>query len=222
VSIQNGVATVRDDAPPVPREKKATFYATTEQQSQSKGEQVPFILHPVLATRLLELETCESLDYDLYEEDKTSPAVHPPVSSLRLENRQGYPYPISIKASGGSPDAVTVQDVLKAIREDLRKLLHRHAWDRLNEDERAAIIASFKERCKTEEELSKGIRRADLLRGRNRLQIVTELSPDDDISLSPTIPFKLFEEFPFSRDDSDESNVAGPSRSAAGVEATGR
>jgi len=115
------------------------------------------------------------------------------VSSLRLENRQGYPEPISIEASGGSPDvAVTVQDVLRAIHEDLRKLLYRHAWNKLRNDERAAIITSFKERCKAEEELSKGIRRVDLLRGR----ILTEFSPDDDISLSPTIPFEFFEEFP--------------------------
>ena len=150
-----------------------------------------------MATRLLKLETCESIDYDLYEEEITSPAVHPPLSSLRLENHQGYPEPISIEASGSSPDvAVTVQDVLRAIHEDLRKLLHRHAWNRLNNDKRAAIIASFKERCKTEEELSKGIRRVDLLRGRNKLQILTAFSPDDDISVSPTIPFRLFEEFP--------------------------
>jgi hypothetical protein len=108
--------------------------------------------------RVLKLETCGSIDYDLYEEEITSPAVHPPVSSFRLENRQGYPEPISIGTSGGSPDvAVTVQDALRAIHEDLRKLLHRQAWNRLKNYERAAIIASFKERRKSLEKVYVGL-----------------------------------------------------------------
>jgi hypothetical protein len=67
------------------------------------------------------------------------------------------------------------------IHEDLRKPSPRPAWDKLNDDERAEINASFKERCRTEEELSGGLYRFDYLRGRDRLQIFPALSPDSDV-----------------------------------------
>jgi len=136
-----------------------------------------------LTKYLLELDIDESVDpdYDLPKEELTSPAVHPPVSSLKLENRQGYPAFISIRASGDAPNiGVTVQDVLRVIHEDLRKPSPRPAWDQLNDDERAQINASFKERCRTEEELSEGLYQFDYLRGRDRLQIFPALSPDSD------------------------------------------
>jgi len=121
-------------------------------------------------------------DYDLPKEELTSPAVHPPVSSLKLENRQGYPARISIQAAGDAPNiSVTVQDVLRTIHEDLRKPSPRPAWDKLNDDERAEINASFKERCRTEEELSQGLYTFDYLCGRDRLQIFPALSPDSDV-----------------------------------------
>jgi len=134
-----------------------------------------------LTKYLLKLEVRESFDpdYDLPEEELTSPAVHPPVPWLELENCQGYPQRISIQASGGSPDiGVTVQDVLRAIHEDLRKPSTRPAWDNLRNEQRARIKISFKKRCKTEEELSKGIHRIDYLGGRDRLQVIPKLSPD--------------------------------------------
>jgi len=137
-----------------------------------------------LTKYLLELDIGESADpdYDLPNEELTSPAVHPPVSSLKLENRQGYPEFINIQASGDTPNiGVTVQDVLRMIHEDLREPSPRPAWDKLNDDERAEINASFKKRCKTEEELGNGLYRFDYLRGRDRLQIFPALSPDSDV-----------------------------------------
>jgi len=136
-----------------------------------------------LAEYLLELDIGESVDpdYDLPEEELTSPAVHPPTSSLELENRQGYPESISIQTSVDAPEiGVTVQDVLTTIHEDLRRPTPRRAWDQLKDDERAQINASFKERCRTEEELGEGLNRFDYLRGRDRLQIFPALSPDSD------------------------------------------
>lgn len=104
------------------------------------------------------------------------------MSSLKLENRQGYPAFINIQASGDAPNiGVTVQDVLRMIHEDLRKPSPRPAWDKLNDEERAQINASFKERCRTEEDLSKGLYRFDYLRGRDKLQIFPALSPDLDV-----------------------------------------
>jgi len=138
-----------------------------------------------LTKYLLELDIGESVDpdYDLPKEELTSPAVHPPVSSLKLENRQGYPAGISIQAAGDAPNiGVTVQDVLRMIHEDLMKPSPRPAWDKLNDDERAEINASFKERCRTEGELSQGLYRFDYLRGRDRLQIFPALLPDSDVA----------------------------------------
>ena len=112
-------------------------------------------------------------------EEMNSPAVHPPMSSLTLESHQGYPQLISIQASSDSPGVgITVQDVLRAIHEDMRKPSPRRAWSKLSDGERAVINTWFKERCRTEEQLSKGPCRFDHLRGRDRLQIFPKLSPD--------------------------------------------
>jgi len=142
-----------------------------------------------LTKYLLKLDVGESFgpDYDLPDEELTSPAVHPPVPRLELENYQGYPQHISIQASGDSPDiGVTVQDVLRAIHKDLRKPSTRPAWDDVRNEQRAQIKSSFKKRCKTEEELSKGLHRIDYLGDRDRLQVIPDLSPDG-VSLSPLV-----------------------------------
>jgi hypothetical protein len=129
-------------------------------------------------------------DYDLPKEEITSPAVFPPMVSLKLESRQGYPQVINIEASGDSRGAgVTVQDVLRTIHEDLRMAFPRRELSKLDPEERAGINAAFRERCKSEEELSKGPRRMDRLGGRDRLQILPRLLPDGSVLLpTPTLP----------------------------------
>ena len=123
-------------------------------------------------------------DYDLPKEEITSPAVHPPMLSLKLESHQGYPQAISIEVSGDSRDAgVTVQDVLRTIHEDLKLPFARRELGKLGAEERSRINTAFRERCKTEEELSKGPRRIDRLGGRDRLQILPKLSPDGGVLL---------------------------------------
>jgi hypothetical protein len=129
-------------------------------------------------------------DYDLPKEEMTSPAVYPPMLSLKLESHQGYPQVISIEASGDSRGAgVTVQDVLRMVHEDLRIAFPRRELSKLDPEERAGINAAFRERCKSEEELSKGPRRMDRLGGRDRLQILPRLSPDGSVLLpASTLP----------------------------------
>jgi hypothetical protein len=129
-------------------------------------------------------------DYDLPKEEMTSPAVYPPMLLLKLESHQGYPQVISIEASGDSRGAgVTVQDVLRTIHEDLRMAFPRRELSKLDPEERAGINAAFRERCKSEEELSKGPRRMDRLGGRDRLQILPRLLPDGSVLLpTPTLP----------------------------------
>ena len=89
---------------------------------------------------------------------------------LKLDNHQGYPQSIDVQASSDSPGGVTVQDVLKAIHEDLKRPSCRLEWTELDADGQVAVDAVFRER---EEELGQGLCRIDYLRGRNRLQ-----SPD--------------------------------------------
>lgn len=121
-------------------------------------------------------------DYGYPPEEITSPAVHPPVLSLKLENHQGYPQDIHIHASGDSQsDGVTVRDVLKTINEDARKISRRREWTKLNAEERIEVDNAFRERCTTEEELGHGPCRIDYLRRRNRLQILPKLSPDGEV-----------------------------------------
>jgi hypothetical protein len=109
--------------------------------------------------------------------------------SLTLESHQGYPQPISVQPSDDTPGVgVTVHDVLRAIHEDMRKPSPRRIWSKLSNAERALINASFKERCKTEEQLSKGPSQFDHLRGRDRLLIFPKLSPDGTL-LPPPMQF---------------------------------
>jgi len=147
-------------------------------------------LHPVLAKYLLKLDLSDPVehDYDLPKEETTSPAVHPPMLSLTLENNQGYPQLISIHASGDSASVgITVQDVLRTLQEDLRKPLPRRQLSKLNDEQRTVINTSFKERCKTEEDLSKGPCRFDHLGSRNRLQILPKHPVDEALLLEPTM-----------------------------------
>ena len=126
-------------------------------------------------------------EYDLPKEETTSPAVYPPILSLKLESHQGYPQVISIEASGDSQSTgVTVQDVLRTIHEDLRIPFSRRELSKLGVEERTGINAAFRERCKSEEELSKGPRRIDRLGGRDRLQILPRLSPDGSVLFPST------------------------------------
>jgi len=178
VLTENGAAIIRDpeEGPPVPEEEKATFVATSE----LGGESVPLIVHPALTKYHLKLGVSEPFnhDYQLPIEELTSPAVHPPMKSLKLENKL-YPQPISIQTwDDSSATAVTVQDVLRTIDEDMRQSLPMNEWKRLSKDDRAEVLTSFKQRCKSEEERGKGICKLDHLRGRNRLEIVSGHSPD--------------------------------------------
>jgi hypothetical protein len=142
-----------------------------------------------LSKYLLKLDiTIQSVehDYDLSREEITSPASHPPIHSLRLENHQGYPHLITIQASSDSPDiGVTVQDVLMTIHEDLRTLSRRRAWAKLSAEERAQVDVVFRERCRTEEELCRGPCRVDYLRGRDRLQILSKILPSGELFPAP-------------------------------------
>lgn len=118
-------------------------------------------------------------DYDIPKEDINSPAVHPPMLTLKLESHQGYPQIITVEASSETQGiGVTVQEVLRTLREDLRMAFPRRELSKLGAEERAGINAAFRERCKSEEELSKGPRRIDHLGGRDRLQILPKLGPD--------------------------------------------
>ena len=114
-------------------------------------------------------------DYDLPEEELNPPAVYPPMLLPRPENGNGYPHTINI---GVSNEGVTVQDVLRAIHEDLRIPSSKRELNKLGVEELAAVRAAFKERCKSEEELSKGPHRIDYLGGRDRLQIFPKLTSD--------------------------------------------
>ena len=142
-------------------------------------------IHPVLTKYLLKLEITESpeYDYDLSNEEMSSPAVYPHIQTLRLEYFQVYPQIISVDASSDSQSAhVTVQDVLRAIHEDLRKPSSGRELGTFAREDKTAIRDTFRKRCKSEEELSKGIYRIDYLRGRDRLQIIPR-HPLDGLSL---------------------------------------
>lgn len=200
VLIENGAAILREDETPVLEETKVTFYAAAE----LGGEPVPLVIHPVLTKYLLKLDMGEAVehDYDLPTEETTSPAVHPPMQSIKLENHQGYPQLLTVQASSDS-QGVTVQDVLRTIHEDMKKPSPRRGWSKLTAEQRAVINSSFKVRCRTEEDLSKGPCRFDHLHSRDRLQILAKHSPDGEI-FPPQIVFSP--EIP------DESRIAGPSR----------
>lgn len=111
-------------------------------------------------------------DYDLIKEEITSPAVYPQIQSLKLEYFRWCPQVIRIKAFSDPRVGITVQDVLRGIHEDLRVPLRSHEFSLLGLDEQAAVKDAFEERCKNDEERRKGPCRIDLLRGRDRLQIL--------------------------------------------------
>jgi hypothetical protein len=210
--VENGAAILKDprdnDESPVSDEKKATFYAAAE----LNGEPVPLVIHPVLTKYFLKLEITESTnhDYDLPNEDLTSPAVYPPMVSLKLENCQGYRQTINVDAFNDPRGAsVTVQDVLRTIHEGLSVLLSKRELNDLGGKERAALRASFKKRCKTEEERGKGLRGIDYLGGRDRLQILPKHARDGSVLLpssAPSTPALRSMEY------LGESSVAGSSR----------
>jgi uncharacterized protein DUF6699 len=150
-----------------------------------------------LSRYLLQLDiTSQPVEhFDLPMEDITSSASDPPMHSLKLENHQGYPQLIIVQASSNSPSVgITVQDVLSAIQEDVRKLSRRREWTKLSPEERAQVDTAFRDRCKTEEELGQGPCRIDYLRGRDRLQVLPKLSPTGEILPAPILPEDLFRE----------------------------
>jgi hypothetical protein len=150
-----------------------------------KGEPVQLDIHPVLTKYLLKLEATESPDhdYDLPNEEMAASAIYPHTRTLRLEYSQGYPQVISFNASSHSPGAdVTVQDVLRAIHEDLAKPSSKRELGTFARGDQTAIRDTFRKRCKSEEERSKGLYRIDYLRGRDRLQILPR-HPLDGTSL---------------------------------------
>ena len=126
--------------------------------------------------------------YNLPNEEMNSPAVHPPMLSLKLENHQGYPQIITAEASSDARGVVgvTVEEVLRALHEDLQMISSRRELIKLGADERVGINAAYRDRCKSEEELAKGPRRIDHLGGRDRLQILPKFGPDAASDLVPT------------------------------------
>jgi len=209
VLVENGAAILHEEEDDqVPDTAKAIFYA----EAELEGELVPLVLHPVLWKYLLTIDINSQPvdhDYNLPKEELDSSAVHPPMLSLKLENHQGYPQLIMVQATSDSRSiGVTVQDVLRAIHEDVRKLSRRREWTKLNVEGRAAVEVAFRERCRTEEELGQGPCRIDFLRGRDRLEILPKLSPDGTMLPAPDIPAELLRE----SQNLEESNVAGPSR----------
>lgn len=129
----------------------------------------------------LEITECPDYDYGLPNEEMTSSAVYPHTQALRLEYFRGYPQVINIKPFNDYPGAyVTVEDVLRAIHEDLKSPLANSEFHIFGYKERAAIRAAFNERCETEEDLSKGPSRIDCLWGRNRLLISPKFPGDGE------------------------------------------
>jgi hypothetical protein len=166
------------------------FYELTDHGSQ--GELVPLVLHPVLAKYFLKLDIGNQPPdhtYDLPDEELHSPAVDPPMTSLMLDNHQGYPQ-IIVQSSS----VISVYDVLKTILEDMRKPSRRKDLIKLSAEERVAVDRAFRERGKTEEVLGQGPCRIDYLRGRDRLQILPKLSPDGEMLPAPMIPEGDFRE----------------------------
>ena len=118
-------------------------------------------------------------DYDLPPEEITSLAVHPPTLSLILENYQGYPELIYIRAS--SSLGVTVEDVLRAMHKELRTPLPRSLLTKLIDVGRYLLNTLFHAGRETEEQ-DVGSCRFDHLGGRDRLQVLPKY-PLEDIAL---------------------------------------
>jgi hypothetical protein len=143
-----------------------------------------------LTKYLLKLEVAESpdYDYDLPNEEMASSAVYPHTQRLRLEYFQGYPQVISVDASSDSQGTdVTVQDVLRTIHEDLMKPSSKRELGTFARGDQTAIRDTFRKRCMSEEERSKGLYRIDYLRGRDRLQILPRHPLDGTSVPTPAI-----------------------------------
>ena len=119
----------------------------------------------------------------------TSPAVYPSTQTLRLEYFQEYPQVITVDASTDSQGGVvTVRDVLRTIHEDLKKPFSERELDTFARGDQAVIRDTFNEGNKSEEDLSKGPRRIDSLRGRNRLLILPRYPLDGTLLPKPALP----------------------------------
>lgn len=108
---------------------------------------------------------------------------------LVLDNDQGYPRNINVRASeDGSDVGITVEDVIRAISTDLRASSSQREWSALNEDRRGEVEETFENRARTEEDRSGGLRKIDYLRGRNRLQIFPKLPLPEDDEIVQSLP----------------------------------
>ena len=146
----------------------------------------------MLKKYLLKLDITQPVEHDheLPPEELSSSAVHPPVHILVLDNDQGYPRNINVRASEeGSDVGITVEDVVRAISTDLRASSSQREWAALNEDRRREVEETFENRARTEEDRSGGLRKIDYLSGRNRLQIFPKLPlPEDDEVVQSLLP----------------------------------
>ena len=137
---------------------------------------------------LLKFDTSNQLvnhDWGLPQEEMLSPAVHPPVYVLLLENDQGYPHNIEIHASDKeSGVGITVEDLLRTVGTDVRKSSSQREWAALSNNTRKEVEEAFENRARTEQDRSGGLRKIDYLRGRNRLEIFAKhpaLEDEEDI-----------------------------------------
>jgi hypothetical protein len=84
--------------------------------------------------------------------------------SLKLESHQRYPQIITAEVPSDIRSVgVTVQEVLRRLHEDVKMPFPRRGLSKLGAEERTGINAAIGERCKSEEELSKGPRGIDYL-----------------------------------------------------------
>jgi hypothetical protein len=84
---------------------------------------------------------------ELGPEELRSSAVHPLVHILVLDNDQGYPRSINVRASEeGSDVGITVEDVVRAISTDLQASSNQREWAALNEDRCREVEETFKNR----------------------------------------------------------------------------
>ncbi|KAN0131606.1 hypothetical protein V8E53_010448 [Lactarius tabidus] len=113
VRTEHGAALLAAEDEVVPEDQRVTLFA----QAKASGEPILLIVHPVLMEYLLKFDIAHQppdYDFGLPAEDLLSSAVHPPVPTLVLEHKQGYPQNIEVQTSDrGSETGVTVNDVLK-------------------------------------------------------------------------------------------------------------
>ncbi|KAF6745527.1 hypothetical protein DFP72DRAFT_49804 [Ephemerocybe angulata] len=103
------------------------------------------------------------------------PATQPPLQSLIVICPDFLPWDIHIKSSAVHPDAyVSVDDVVTTIYKELRLPVHHIEYQGLGPDKYAVDAAYFARLSRIEnqqqrdQEASKGVKRVDFLRGRNR------------------------------------------------------